>query len=426
MPRGPSIILHVLPFLFAGAITAIAGAHQRQGPPDDGRAILRAAREEPDLAAALAGYERFLLQHPERVSWCSSAAYDAFRRMLTAPGGRFSGAELQVAALRAARWSRRAVDVNGNPSAHVVRLLQLAVGLRERSPAAALAFADRGEEFVLSTHAGTEEYTAEAATKFAAPRLLVLADFESWNEAYEAADAAVDGVDGLHEVMSSPRVRIDEDAVRRAAALSYEHAGEVARAWRLFWFLAESDESNGRQYTQFLERHALENSDRAPTEARFARELESARVAARASRKAEVLSTLEDTVIEELSPVDAEGRPFDLPAGRCVVLVWATWCVPCHWQLEDFSALDLPDDVTTVAISVDESRAEAVEHWRGLDLPFTFAHLPNAHDELSAATGIPKLFVLSNGRIRFRRTGHDRGSGPIVGEDLGWMLEAIE
>jgi len=388
--------------------------------------LLAAARAEPDLARALALFDLFLVEHPERVSWCHGASRDAFRRMLEAPPGRVDDADLHAAALREARWSGRSAETYGNPSAHVVDLLALAWTLRERLPAAAVGFADRGEEYVRTMAPHTAEFGPDSAERFAPARLVALVALERWPEAEEAARTAVGSLAALHAVPETGRVPIDADEVRLAAAAALEQRGRIDEARALLWFVATTEPARADAHARFRERHPLDPVAEAAVEERLAEARARAIEAEAHGRRDRILATREDTPLEPLGATDLSGEPLALEGGTVVLTVWATWCVPCHWQLQDLADVALPG-VRVVAASVDESRAEAARHAAELELPYEWAHVAGeAAETLGAATGIPKLFVVRDGRIRFRTTGHDRGSGERFRQELGWMLEALD
>ncbi|MFT7680222.1 MAG: hypothetical protein ACI8QC_004228 [Planctomycetota bacterium] len=80
-----------------------------------------------------------------------------------------------------------------------------------------------------------------------------------------------------------------------------------------------------------------------------------------------------------------------------------------------------PEGITANALSNEVGVSQE------LDLPFPVARLVGvAPETVGLSTGIPKLLLLDGqGRIRYRRSGHNKGSGDRFRQEIGWVLEGI-
>lgn len=107
-----------------------------------------------------------------------------------------------------------------------------------------------------------------------------------------------------------------------------------------------------------------------------------------------------------------DGRPIssaDWPGQVTIVSFWATWCVPCREEANDFAALldRYPGRLRVIGLAVDE-RSEPVRAWvaqQGVEYPVGMADA-----ELQASFGgiqaLPTSFVLdTDGRIVQRHVG---------------------
>lgn len=83
---------------------------------------------------------------------------------------------------------------------------------------------------------------------------------------------------------------------------------------------------------------------------------------------------------------DAEGRPYDIGSWRGKVVLlsfWATWCVPCVWEMPILDRLQRQlggDDFAVVPIALDEDGLAAVPRAKEFFARVGISHLPMLFD----------------------------------------------
>jgi len=142
---------------------------------------------------------------------------------------------------------------------------------------------------------------------------------------------------------------------------------------------------------------------------------------------------------------DLEGRPRSLDdfSGKVVLVnFWATWCVPCQYELPELQRLygRLKDDgLVVLAVNMDDpSELDDPSDWfaeRGLSLPL-YRHTPAAERSYRLIS-LPLLALIDrDGRLRLRRSGYVAGAEDELerqvrallqgrGEGLGMVWEEL-
>lgn len=118
------------------------------------------------------------------------------------------------------------------------------------------------------------------------------------------------------------------------------------------------------------------------------------------------------SVAPDVALKDLEGRTVTLAGlrGRVVLVdFWASWCVPCRDAAPYYAELQAryPDDLTVLALSVDEDAEELRKAAKALRMPY-----PVLHDEggkfaaLYDVSMMPTSFLVDRtGRIVLRHKG---------------------
>jgi len=101
-----------------------------------------------------------------------------------------------------------------------------------------------------------------------------------------------------------------------------------------------------------------------------------------------------------------------------IVVVWATWCRPCKYELRALEALRQQDEfknLRVIAVSVDKDEAKLRKHLKENPLSFAVAHERNWRDRF-ALPGLPTTVVFDRqGVVRWTHTGW--GADPQSNED---------
>ena len=112
--------------------------------------------------------------------------------------------------------------------------------------------------------------------------------------------------------------------------------------------------------------------------------------------------------------------------GRVVLInFWATWCVPCLYELPHVQKLYeryRNKGLTVLAISTDFDRARVKPFVRknGYTFPVLFAD-PGVQSDYEVRS-IPTTYLIDGkGRLRFMQMGY----GPDTGTELEWALEQL-
>jgi len=113
----------------------------------------------------------------------------------------------------------------------------------------------------------------------------------------------------------------------------------------------------------------------------------------------------------EAPALDGEAIRSDTLVGQVTLInFWATWCLPCRQEAADFQALldRYPDRLRVIALSVDESGAEAVRRWvadQRVRYPVGMADAA-LQARFGGIEALPTTFVLdAEGRIVQRHEG---------------------
>jgi peroxiredoxin len=113
----------------------------------------------------------------------------------------------------------------------------------------------------------------------------------------------------------------------------------------------------------------------------------------------------------DTSLLDGRSLPWSALRDRpLIIVVWATWCPPCHRELRELQALyerEAASGLRILALSVDADAAEVSRYVKTRGLSFDVAMSDRRHAEVfGPAMFPPKLFVVSAaGRVEFSRWG---------------------
>jgi len=261
-------------------------------------------------------------------------------------------------------------------------------------------------------------------------------------KAVEAAAGQM-GEGSVEDVYRAWRLMIlvkEEDLGLAAASRLVALGEEVPVAGRLPW-----GDAMVRDLAKTLQAHAFPQMPERATrseEARIWAELiRSAQQAANSRRVADLRDqALARGVVVEVGEVTRrQVKPFrlqadgeDLEVGRggapVLLVLWASWCGPCHSQLPEVArwarsrAGDL--DCKVVAVSIDSDRSDAERDWHEMeveDLPWAWS--PGL-EKVLGLSGIPATVLLDEeGVILMERRGYKEGETQELDEVLPRLLE---
>ena len=94
---------------------------------------------------------------------------------------------------------------------------------------------------------------------------------------------------------------------------------------------------------------------------------------------------------------------FDFSGKVVIINFWATWCVPCRWEIPGFveQQESYPDDLVIVGISMDEDGPDVVPPFMeqfGINYPVLYGD-ENVSRSYGGITGIPTSFVLDRNLV---------------------------
>ena len=266
--------------------------------------------------------------------------------------------------------------------------------------------------------------------------------------------------------------RARTEAVRDAAARIGEGSVEdVYRAWRLMILTKEEDlglaaaarllalgeevpvvgrlpwgDAMVRDLARTLQAHAFpqipERASRAEEARIWAELVEGAQRAEDLGRVAD----LRDQALARGIAVEVKEwaprvvKPFRLEVGGnhlalgkgappVLVVLWASWCAPCHRQLPELAQWvrdreGAQDGWKVVAVSIDAKRDDAERDWNSMKLEgLSWAWSPGLEKEFGVS-GIPAIVLVdTEGVIRMERRGYKEGEIQELDEVLSRLLE---
>jgi len=95
------------------------------------------------------------------------------------------------------------------------------------------------------------------------------------------------------------------------------------------------------------------------------------------------------TVMPEYTALNLDGSKFDLASKRDKVVlinVWATWCVPCRYEIPELQALHeqyTPRGFEVIGVSVDESGPEALKSFIAEQKKMTYPVVLDAEGKIA-------------------------------------------
>ena len=387
-------------------------------------ARLDAARDAESPREARSLYIAYMDAFPDNKSWVQLAARDCFG-VMAKHSDTFTLEEMVEAAEAFDRTSVEYIPVYGNPTVRFAALVSISTTFLDRDPQRALAYADRGLEFVAEMAPQTDEFDETTSRNFDAVRFMAYAKLQRWAEACKlAADLiAQRGDQGLDLVRWLPFKEPQFLATYADALLA---DGDMDAAHRQLSYAVALEPSLQKRYDQLRAAHPLDVQQADAIVVAVTRFIK----ARGDDRKRRLLARAQNRPAPHFALLDLDGNEVSIKDfyGKVLVLnLWATWCGPCIGELEEFKEAwakykDLPD-IEFVAVSIDSDRTKVPPFVEKNDYRFRIL-LSDGQIEKDyvGGEGIPQLYIIDReGNIRF----HKRGFAPEhFLEHLDWMIEA--
>lgn len=360
------------------------------------KAKLDEAGQEKDPLRAAELYQTYLANFDENVSWTQLAARDRFGVMAKHPE-LFDLKALQGAAAELEQRTLAYIDKFGNPSIYMQSLRTVAEALLSRDADGALAYLAKVFSYIQKTWPKTQEFDEKARYGFWPLLLKTHLELKNWDEAIRIGRAFIVAMNegAIPRGYFSDR---HEAAVRKSYAEALRESGMPDAADEQLQLAAVLTE---RQADKSKPREADEPE---PIGLRDRRD---------AQAKEELLATQKNTPAYKFSLPDIGGSNVSLEEFRgsvAVVSFWATWCLPCIFELDELQKAyeRYGDDpaLRIVAVSIDTQKEKVGRFVEGRGYRFRVL-LSNGTVEVPYQTQpIPKLYVIDpHGNIRFERRG---------------------
>ena len=377
------------------------------------QAKLEEASEEKDPLKAAGLYQAYLEDFDENVSWTQLAARDRFGVMAKHPE-LFDVGVMRDAAEELERRTLAFIEKFGNPYRYVHSLRSIAEALMSRDAPLALAYIEELFAYIQKMWPRSEKISEKARYRFWPLLLRAHLALENWEAAIRVGRAFLVAMDGG----AIPRNYFSDEqeaSVRKGYAQALQKSGMREAAEEQLELAAAL--TKGRA-DPLLE---AERSEAEPGPLRERRD---------AQAKQELLATQRQTPAYKFSLPKLGGGNVsleELNGNVVVVSFWATWCVPCVFELTELEkAYDRyggSAGVRILAVSIDSQKDKVEPFVRQAGYRFPIL-LSNGTVEVPYKTPpIPKLHVIdSAGNIRCERLGF--ASNGYFQKELDWMIAA--
>jgi peroxiredoxin len=325
--------------------------------------------------------------------------------------------------------TKRFIETFGNPYKYVDALRHIARALQDRDPAASLSYAQKALAFIQETWATTDEFDDRIRVVFWPSMIRAYGIQKNWAAARKIGDVLVREIDS-GSLEPSVLAGLGEVEIRRDYALALEQTDAIEQAREQLAWAASLNKKFKTEFDSFDARHPLKTAEAA----RF-KTLVSA-------RRAEVLGKQELQVKKALLATETrkpaagfklqnlDGKYVSLAEfrGRTLILAfWATWCVPCKGELEEFGIAfkkhKSNPKISFAAVSIDTDKALVAPFAKKNAYQFPILLSDGKIEEPYQTQSIPKLYVIDGaGRIRFLLNGYIE-DGYFL-KKLNWMIAA--
>lgn len=385
---------------------------------------LDAARDAESPHEARSLYIAYMDAFPDNKSWVQLAARDCFG-VMAKHSNTFTLDEMVEAAEAFDRTSVEYIPVYGNPTVRFAALVSISTTFLDRDPKRALAYADRGLEFVAEMAPQTDEFDETIGRNFDAVRFMAYAKLQRWAEARKlAADLiAQRGDQGLDLVRW---LLFKEPQFRATYADALAAGGDLDAAHRQLGYAVALEPSLQERHDKLRATHPLDVEQAKALDVAVATFMETRGE----GRKRRLLAREQNRPAPFFALPDLGGREVSIEdlRGKIVVLdFWATWCGPCVAELKEIKKAwekykDAPV-IEFVAVSIDSDKAKVPPFVEKNDYRFrVLLGDGRIEKDYVGGNGIPQLYIIDReGNIRF----HDVGFAPDhFLEHLDWMIKA--
>ena len=313
----------------------------------------------------------------------------------------------------------------GKQSMYINGVLEIANRLRPKFPKESLRFSKKGVMFFEAFNVVNDLLDYKAIFKEAVFQSYI--SLSDWRNALKKGRALIKQLSNV-----PPNQRINEAKLRRDLGVSLEKVKQISRAREQFYIAFFLDRSFQNDWREFNLRHPFKDGAKAvfekSTRLKFKRFLDSRE----ATLKANVLKLERKGKAADFSLTGLNGTIVSLKdyKGKVVVLnFWATWCLPCEFELRELNIAykKYANDprVAFVIVSTDGQREKVpiVVNERNYNFPVFYVGKNTEKD--FKINSVPRLFILDQrGNIRFQINTLEE-NGEYYRKNLDWMIEAI-